>query len=170
MPKPTSDSTPPNAGQGTGADSGTAPPAREISLGDVVKRMAREYLKPHWRLAVVALVASAIVAASTGVVPLLIKHALDNIVGTDARMLLLVSIAAIAATTVQAIGTYVSRANMAKIGQYIVAAIQKRMFTRIMHADLAWVSRTHSGRFLSGFLYDANRMRDSITVTVIDLG
>lgn len=170
MPKPTSDSTPPNAGQGTGTDSGTAAPAREISLGDVVKRMAREYLKPHWRLAVVALVASAVVAASTGVVPLLIKHALDNIVGTDARMLLLVSVAAVAATTVQAIGTYVSRANMALIGQHIVAAIQKRMFTRIMHADLAWVSRTHSGRFLSAFLYDANRMRDSITVTVIDLG
>ncbi|MGB6085621.1 ABC transporter ATP-binding protein [Parvibaculum sp.] len=170
MPKPTSDSTPPKTGQGTAADSGTPAPVREISLGQVVKRMARDYLKPHWRLAVVALVASAIVAASTGVVPLLIKHALDNIVGTDAWMLLLVSLAAIAATTVQAIGTYISRANIAKIGQYIVAAIQKRMFTRIMHADLAWVSRTHSGRFLSGFLYDANRMRDSITVTVIDLG
>jgi subfamily B ATP-binding cassette protein MsbA len=44
------------------------------------------------------------------------------------------------------------------------------MFAQIMHADLAWVSNTHSGRFISGFLYDANRVRDTITTSVIDFG
>ncbi|MBX3446269.1 MAG: ABC transporter ATP-binding protein [Parvibaculaceae bacterium] len=171
MPNPTSETKPRPAGQGAGADSAlTALPAIDVTLGQVVSRMAREYLKPHWKLAAIALAASAVVAGATGAVPLLIKLALDNIVGTDAWMLLLVSIGAIAATAVQAIGTYIARMNMATIGQLIVATIQKRMFSRIMHADLAWVSRTHSGRFLSGFLYDANRVRDSITVTVIDLG
>ncbi|MBA4209789.1 MAG: ABC transporter permease [Parvibaculum sp.] len=171
MPKPTSEAKPRPAGPGAGADSAeTALPTVDVTLGEVVSRMAREYLRPHWKLAAVALLASMVVAGATGAVPLLIKHALDNIVGTDAWMLLLVAVGAIVATTVQAIGTYVSRSNMATIGQMIVANIQKRMFSRIMHADLAWVSRTHSGRFLSGFLYDANRVRDSITVTVIDLG
>ena len=139
-------------------------------MGDVISRMAREYLKPHWRTAVIALLASFVVAGATGAVPVLIKFALDNIVGTDAWMLLLVSAGAIAATSVQAIATYISRINMAKIGQHIVAAVQKRMFTQIMHADLAWVSNTHSGRFISGFLYDANRVRDTITTSVIDFG
>ena len=171
MPKTTSETSPRPKGQGAGIDSGnTALPAVDITLGEVIARMGREYLKPHWKLAAAALLASIVVAGATGAVPLLIKHALDNIVGTDAWMLLLVAGGAVLATAVQAIGTYVSRSNMATIGQLIVAAVQKRMFARIMHADLAWVSRTHSGRFLSGFLYDANRVRDSITVTVIDLG
>lgn len=171
MPKTKSETSPRPNGQGAGTDSGnTALPAVDITLGEVIARMAREYLKPHWKLAVGALLASMVVAGATGAVPLLIKHALDNIVGTDSWMLLLVAGGAIVATAVQAIGTYIARSNMATIGQLIVAAVQKRMFARIMHADLAWVSRTHSGRFLSSFLYDANRVRDSITVTVIDLG
>lgn len=171
MPKATSDTSPRPNGQGAGTDSGnTALPTVDVTLGEVIARMAREYLKPHWKLAAAAMLASIVVAGATGAVPLLIKHALDNIVGTDSWMLLLVAGGAIVATTVQAIGTYVARSNMATIGQLIVAAVQKRMFARIMHADLAWVSRTHSGRFLSSFLYDANRVRDSITVTVIDLG
>lgn len=171
MPKTKSDTVPRPNGQGAGADSGnTALPAIDITLGEVIARMAREYLKPHWKLAVGALLASMVVAGATGAVPLLIKHALDNIVGTDSWMLLLVAGGAVIATAVQAIGTYIARSNMATIGQLIVSAVQKRMFARIMHADLAWVSRTHSGRFLSSFLYDANRVRDSITVTVIDLG
>ena len=171
MPKTTSETSPSPRGQGAGPDSAnTALPAVTVTLGEVISRMARDYLKPHWRLAAVALLASMVVAGATGAVPLLIKHALDNIVGTDAWMLLLVAGGAIIATAVQAIGTYVARSNMATIGQLIVAAVQKRMFARIMHADLAWISRTHSGRFLSSFLYDANRVRDSITVTVIDLG
>ena len=142
----------------------------ELTTRFVVGRMAREYLRPHWRLAAVALLASAIVAASTGVLPILIKHALDNIVGSDGWMLMLISLGAIVATSVQAVAAYVAKVNMSTIGQYIVAEIQRRMFGRIMHADLAWVSGTHSGRFISGFLYDASRVRDSITTTVIDLG
>ncbi|HAC58252.1 MAG TPA: ABC transporter permease, partial [Rhodobiaceae bacterium] len=172
MPSKTTDAQPGRKEEGATLlpDSATPPPAAEIGMGDVISRMAREYLKPHWRMAAVALAASIVVAGATGVVPVLIKFALDNIVGTDAWMLLLVSAGAIAATTVQAIATYISRVNMATIGQRIVAAVQKRMFSRIMHADLAWVSNTHSGRFLSGFLYDANRVRDTITTSVIDLG
>ncbi len=142
----------------------------ELTTGEVVGRMAREYLKPHWRLAVSALFASVIVAGATGVLPLLIKHALDNIVGSDAWMLMLVAAGAIAATGVQAIATYISKVNMSTIGMRIVATIQERMFGRIMHADLAWVSGTHSGRFISSLLNDASRVRDSITTSVIDLG
>ncbi len=172
MPSQTTDAKPRDqkAGSTPRIDSAPPPPAAELGMWDVISRMAREYLKPHWRTAAIALLASVVVAASTGAVPVLIKYALDNIVGTDAWMLLLVSAGAIAATSLQAIATYVARVKMAAIGQYIVAEIQKRMFGRIMHADLAWVSKTHSGRFLSGFLYDANRVRDTVTTSVIDFG
>ncbi|MBX3495378.1 MAG: ABC transporter ATP-binding protein [Parvibaculum sp.] len=160
-------------GPGAHPDSpGPASPAdpAELTTGQVVGRMAREYLQPHWRLAASALAASVIVAGATGVLPILIKHALDNIVGSDAWTLLLVAAGAIAATSVQAVATYFAKVNMSTIGQHIVATIQRRMFDRIMHADLAWVSSTHSGRFISRFLFDASKVRDSITTTVIDLG
>jgi subfamily B ATP-binding cassette protein MsbA len=172
MPSKTTDAIPrqDRAGTTPRPDSAVPPPAAEIGMSAVISRMARDYLKPHWRTAAIALLASIVVAGATGAVPVLIKFALDNIVGTDVWMLLLVSAGAIAATAVQAIATYISRINMATIGQHIVASVQKRMFTRIMHADLAWVSNTHSGRFISGFLYDASRVRDTVTTSVIDFG
>ncbi|MEQ8266402.1 MAG: ABC transporter ATP-binding protein [Parvibaculum sp.] len=167
MPNQTTDTGPSHRDQGASPDSAVP---REMTTMDVIRRMSREYLKPHWRLAVSALAASVVVAAATGALPVLIKHALDNIVGSDSWMLLMVAGGAIAATFIQAVATYFSKVNMNTIGQRIVATIQQRMFGRIMHADLAWVSGTHSGRFISSFLYDAMRVRDSITTTVIDLG
>ncbi|HCX66490.1 MAG TPA: hypothetical protein DHK64_02825, partial [Rhodobiaceae bacterium] len=100
MPSQTTDAKPRDqkAGSTPRIDS-APPPAAELGMWDVISRMAREYLKPHWRTAAIALLASVVVAASTGAVPVLIKYALDNIVGTDAWMLLLVSAGAIAATS-----------------------------------------------------------------------
>ncbi len=138
-------------GPGAHPDSpAAANPARpvELTTGDVVGRMAREYLRPHWRLAALALFASAIVAAATGVLPVLIKHALDN--GYTDQIRLLVAAGA-KVNAREAVAAYFAKVNMSTIGQYIVATIQRRMFDRIMHADLAWVSSTHSGRFISGF-------------------
>tara|TARA_R110002110_G_scaffold66876_3_gene182770 strand:+ start:7272 stop:9161 length:1890 start_codon:yes stop_codon:yes gene_type:complete len=168
----TPDATPGQSGQGRNPDSEdlpqTAPP--KLTTAAIVARMGREYLKPHWRMAAVALLASVVVAGATGILPVLIKYALDNIVGSDAWMLLLVALGAIVATALQAIATYISKVNMSTIGQNIVASVQRNMFDRIIHADLAWVSGTHSGRFISSFLNDAGRVRDTITTTVIDLG
>jgi subfamily B ATP-binding cassette protein MsbA len=42
------------------------------------------------------------------------------------------------------------------------------MFARIVKADLAWVSGTHSGRFISSFMNDGSRVRDAVTMSVID--
>src|SRR3546814_2316864 len=42
------------------------------------------------------------------------------------------------------------------------------MFARIVKADLAWVSGTHSGRFISSFMNDSSRVRDAVTMSVID--
>ena len=67
MPKTKSETSPRPNGQGAGTDSGsTALPAVDITLGEVIARMAREYLKPHWKLAVGALLASMVVAGATG--------------------------------------------------------------------------------------------------------
>ena len=63
MPSKTTDAQPGRKEEGATLlpDSATPPPAAEIGMGDVISRMAREYLKPHWRMAAVALAASIVV-------------------------------------------------------------------------------------------------------------
>lgn len=136
---------------------------------DVLKRTTRDYLLPNWKLVLVSLVASTVVAASTGVLPLLIKFVFDEVL-TDKNdtMLVLVACGAAAASAFKGIATYGTNITKNLIGQKIISAIQGRMFARIIKADLAWVSGTHSGRFISSFMNDGTRVRDAVTMSVID--
>ncbi|MGV8995351.1 MAG: ABC transporter ATP-binding protein [Parvibaculaceae bacterium] len=136
---------------------------------DVLKRTTRDYLLPNWKLVLTSLIASTIVAASTGVLPLLIKYVFDDVLNNkNLSMLVLVASATVAASAFKGVASYGSNITKNLIGQRIISAIQGRMFARIVKADIAWVSGTHSGRFLTSFSVDATRVRDAVTISVID--
>jgi len=136
---------------------------------DVLKRTTRDYLLPNWKLVLISLVASTVVAASTGVLPLLIKYVFDDVLSDkNLTMLVLVAGATVAASAFKGVASYGSNITKNLIGQKIISNIQGRMFARIVKADIAWVSGTHSGRFLASFSVDASRVRDAVTLSVID--
>ncbi len=146
-----------------------ATPPRDLTTASVLRRTMRDYLLPSWRLAAVALASSAIVAATTGVLPILIQQVFDKVlVEKNANMLVLISLATIAVSAFKGLATYTANVMKSLIGQRIISSIQTRMFARIMRADLAWISATHSGRFISSFMTDATRLRDTVTTSVID--
>lgn len=136
----------------------------------MVRRVARDYLRPFLGLALAAIAANVIVAASTGALPWLIQQAIDKVFSEhDSTMLLLVPLAAIAFMSIGALAEYGANVIMSYIGQRIVSTIQTQLFERLVRADLAWVQATHSGRFISSFMTDVVRLRDTMTVTVINL-
>ncbi len=141
-----------------------------LSGMQVVLRIAREYLRPFAKLVAIALIANLVVAITTGGVPWLIQQAVDRVFQQqNPTMLVLIPIAAIVVMVIKAGATYVANLLMNEIGQRIVARIQISMFSHIMRADLAWISNTHSGRFISSFMTDAARVRDAVTTTIINL-
>ncbi len=144
-------------------------PADQLRTADVLRRTTREYLLPNWRLVALALGASAIVAATTGVLPYLIKQVFDAVLDQkDLRMLVLIAVGTIAVSAFKGLASYTANVTKNEIGQRIISSIQTRMFTRIMRADLAWISGTHTGRFISSFMTDATRVRDTVTMSIID--
>jgi subfamily B ATP-binding cassette protein MsbA len=146
-----------------------AMPAADLKTLDVLKRTTRDYLWPNWKLVVISLVASTVVAASTGILPLLIKFVFDDVLhDKNQSMLVLISVATIGASAFKGAASYASNITKNLIGQKIISSIQGRMFARIIKADLAWVSNTHSGRFISSFMNDGARVRDAVTMSVID--
>ena len=141
----------------------------DLKTFDVLKRTTRDYLLPNWKLVVISLVASSVVAASTGVLPLLIKFVFDDVLqDKNQTMLILVACATVGASAFKGLASYGTNITKNLIGQKIISSIQARMFARIVKADLAWVSGTHSGRFISSFMNDGARVRDAVTMSVID--
>jgi subfamily B ATP-binding cassette protein MsbA len=135
----------------------------------VLRRTTLDYLWPNRRLVALSLIASAVVAASTGILPVLIQKVFDEVLGKkDETMLVLIALATIGASIFKGAASYTTNLTKNAIGQRIVSAIQTRMFSRIVKADLAWISGTHSGRFISSFMTDATRVRDAVTMSIID--
>jgi subfamily B ATP-binding cassette protein MsbA len=148
---------------------GAAVPPADLKTFKVLKRTSRDYLLPNWKLVVTSLVASSVVAASTGVLPVLIKYVFDDVLTQkNQTMLVLVALATIGASAFKGAASYASNLTKMAIGQRIISSIQTRMFARIVKADLAWVSSTHSGRFISSFMNDTARVRDAVTMSIID--
>ena len=144
-------------------------PADQLRTIDVLRRTARDYLMPNWRLVALALGASAVVASTTGILPYLIQKVFDEVLDKkDMQMLVLIAGGTVAVSAFKGVAAYTANITKNEIGQKIISSIQTRMFARIMKADLAWISGTHSGRFISSFMADASRVRDTVTMSVID--
>ena len=135
----------------------------------VLKRTATDYLLPNWRLVAASLIGSVVVAGTTGILPWLIQQVFDEVLDRkDITKLILIAVGTIGVSAFKGAAAYTTNITKNAIGQRIISAIQSRMFTRIMRADLAWISRTHSGRFISSFMNDAGRVRDTVTMSIID--
>ncbi|HUD50159.1 ABC transporter ATP-binding protein [Parvibaculum sp.] len=141
----------------------------EMKTFDVLKRTATEYLWPNWRLVVLSLLGSVVVAGTTGILPWLIQQVFDEVLDNkDMTKLVLIAVGTVAVSAFKGGAAYTTNITKNAIGQKIISAIQSRMFARIMRADLAWIANTHSGRFISSFMTDAGRVRDTVTMSIID--
>ena len=126
-----------------------------ISTLDAVRRIAREHLKPRWRILVVALIAMAFVAATTGAMPFLMQHAIDDIfIGRDESMLIILPVSVLVVMVARGLADYVARVTEAYLGSRIIADLRTQLFEKLAFSDLGWLQSTHSGRFVSVFMTD----------------
>ncbi|MBZ8133465.1 ABC transporter ATP-binding protein [Afifella sp. IM 167] len=141
------------ASQETGSDTLTV---ADMSTMDVMRRLFWEILWPNRRIAGLTLVAMALSAATSGAVPFLMQVVADEVfVAKNEVLLYLLPVAIIAVMSVRGASDWVSKVSDAWLGNTLVADLRIRMFDTLTSADLAWVQRTHSGRFVSAFVNDA---------------
>ncbi|MDD9841223.1 MAG: ABC transporter transmembrane domain-containing protein [Alphaproteobacteria bacterium] len=136
----------------------------------LIKRIARDYLRPYLLLVALGIFANIIVAAAAGILPWFIEQAVDHVfTAQNQTMLWLIPLGVIAISCIRGIATFISSVVLNYVGQHTTATIQTQIFSHLVHADLAYMSETHSGKHIAVFLNDAIRLRDTFNTTIISL-
>jgi len=118
-------------------------------------RLVREFALPHWRILAIAIAAMTVTAATAGALPFLLQKVGDQLfVQKNAGLLFVLPGLVLVVMVARAAADWASTVAEGSLGSKIVADIRVRMFDTIAAADLAWIQRNHSGRFVSAFVYD----------------
>ncbi|MHA1112921.1 MAG: lipid A export permease/ATP-binding protein MsbA [Alphaproteobacteria bacterium] len=133
----------------------------------LVRRLARESVRPHLGRLLVAVLCMSIVAATTAANAWILEPILDKIfVEKNATLLWVMPVAVLTLAVVKGLATYAQAVLMAFVGQRIITDIQVRMFGHLMRADLAFFHNTSTGRLISRFTNDVNMLRAAVSTAL----
>ena len=138
----------------------------------LVRRMVHVYLRPHFVPLFQSIFFMAIAAAMTAGIAILTEPILDKVLGpnSDTKYIWPVGGAIMMVFIVRGFSTYIHTVITARIGQSIVADIQKDLFSHFMRMDLAFFHANPSGQLISSVTNDVNVMRVAVTSTLTGLG
>ena len=141
--------------------------SRSIAL---IERMLRSYLRPYLWLLGISILANVIVAATTGALPWFIQQAIDKVfTEQDQQMLVLIPAGVVGISIMRGLSTYGSNVIMSFVGQRSTSNLQRDLFARLVRGDLAYVGSQHTGAYISIFMNDATRLRDTVSGIIISL-
>ncbi len=141
------------------------------TTGEIVARIWHEHLRPRLGLLVLASLAMLLTAATTGAIPFLIQRTADDVfVAKNVDMVHLITAAIVTVTIIKAISEYIADVTVAYLGHRFIADLRISMFAKLARADLGFIQTVHSGRLLSGFLNDANLIRQTASRSIVTLG
>jgi ATP-binding cassette, subfamily B, bacterial MsbA len=125
-------------------------------------RLARDFMRPHWRRILLAFLLMGAAAGGTAFRAWLMQPVLDHIfVARDGSLLLPIAGAALAVALVKGFADYGEAVLMNRVGQRVIADVQKALFGHLMHADLAYFQAHPSGTLISRFTADATLLRNA---------
>ena len=148
-------------------------PAAEFSHDTLplVRRLAREFLRPYVGRMVLALVCMGLTAGATAANAWLMQPMLDRVfVAHEERLLLIIPAAVIVLALVKGFTNYWQSVLMTTVGQRVVADIQRGLFARLMRADLAYFHANPTGTLISRFTNDAAMLRGATTTVLAGIG
>jgi len=141
---------------------------RTLSL---VRRLARDFLRPHAGRMLLALAAMAVMAGATAGNAWLMEPMLDRVfVEHDTLLLWLIPVAVILLGVVKGIANYWQSVWMTTVGQRVVADIQLSLFARLMRADIAFFHANPTGTLISRFTNDAGMLRSATSTVLAGIG
>ena len=133
------------------------------STGYLVGRLWRDWMRAYLGRIAGAAALMVVVAATSATYPRLIELAIDMLENADPRILTLLPAAIISITFTRGIASYGQSVLSQSMALRVIADLQKAMFTRVMHADLASVQSAPTGAHISRFTNDVNLMRDALS-------
>ncbi len=127
-------------------------------------RLFKSYLWPHIATLALAFLFMAIAAALTAMIAQLMQPTLDDVlVHGKEDMIVPVGAAIFFTFFFRGIATYIHTLLTIKVGQSIVANIQRDLFGRFMVLDLSFFHAHPSGQLISRVINDVNVMRIAVS-------
>ncbi len=111
-----------------------------------------------------ALLAMVMVAGASGATAWMMKPLLDEIlINKNTTMLTALPFFIMLAFLIKGVGTYVQQYTMSFVGQDIVRQVRDRLLRHLLHLDLDFFHRNHSGELISRVTNDIGRIQSAVS-------
>jgi ATP-binding cassette, subfamily B, bacterial MsbA len=137
----------------------------------LVKRLARDYVRPQrWRILTSLLFMSVFSACTAGLAWVMKPIVNTAFGGSNISALYEAAIAVVVIFIIRGWAAFIQSTMMNYAGQSIVATLQNQLFGHIIRADMAFFARQSPGSLTSRFTLDANMMRGTVSSTLTSIG
>jgi ATP-binding cassette, subfamily B, bacterial MsbA len=137
----------------------------------LVRRLAKDFIRPQAGMIVVAFACMGVGAGSTALRAWLMQPMLDRIfVGHQSDLLLVIAGAAFVLAIVKGFADYGETVLMSRVGQRVITEVQRALYGRVIRADLAYFNANASGKLISRFTNDATLLRGAAASVLAAIG
>ena len=139
-------------------------------LKAIIIRLYKEYVRKYFKLIILSLVLSIIVAASTAATAWLLDPAVKKIfIDQDKTLAWLIPIGIVFAFSSKGISLYFARTNIIKVGQKISGELQRKVCLKILTSDIKTLENNHSGKYIGNIMYDCGAVQNLVSTGVLNI-
>ncbi len=139
------------------------PPPLPDDTGALVRRLARDHLRPHGRGIALAVVCTVLLAGLTALYPVVIQQAFDRFNAGDRAVLWLLPPVIVGVVAAKAAAQYGQAVAVQSVVLKVIEGLQVALFRALTRADLATVAREAPARHSTRFTVDAAAIREALT-------
>ncbi|CAN5326400.1 ABC transporter ATP-binding protein [soil metagenome] len=135
----------------------------------VAKRLLR-YLKPYWKIAVVALVFTLLLNILGSLQPWFTKHAIDDyITPRQTNGLWIFALAFFGLFVFRFLFSYLQEILLNIVGQKVMFDLRTEIYTKLQHQEVAYYDKNPVGRVITRLTGDVDALNELFTSGVIDV-
>lgn len=128
------------------------------------------YLKPYWKVFVLAVIGMIGTAATEPVFPAIMKYLLDNGFKTnDVRMVWLIPVGIVSLFLIRSVFVYCTGYLMMWISSRLVTDLRRDMFEKLLVLPTHHYDEQSAGQLISRLIYDVNNVTDAATSALISV-
>jgi len=133
------------------------------------KRLLK-YVQPHWKIFVISICGTIVLAATQPAMPYLMKPLLDgSFVDKDPEMIMLMPIMLVLLASIQGIATFVSTVAMEMVATKVVFDLRSAMIGQLLVLPARFYDSSTTGIVLSKITYDVEQLTSSASYVLVTL-
>jgi subfamily B ATP-binding cassette protein MsbA len=128
------------------------------------------YLRPYRTAFILALLATAVIAATEPAIAGLMKPLLDgSFVDRDPEAIRLYPMLLVGLFVIRGIASYLSGVGMAWVGSRVVTDLRQQLFAKLLRLPSAFYDSRTSGELISKFTYDSAQLMSTTTSVLVTI-